>query len=420
MTLSRRQLLQASAGVLGYAALPVFARTDKATLVVVGGGFGGATAARTLKTLMPRARVTLVEPKSAYIACPFSNLVVAGQRSLKEQAFDYRGLESAGIRVARTTATDIQAGRVKLATGAELKADRVIISPGISMDYASLAGYDESAVKTMPHAWQAGEQTRLLRGQLRAMPDNGVVLMSIPPAPYRCPPGPYERASLIAGFLAANKPGAKLLLLDGNDKFSKQPLFEAAWKEYYGDIIEWRGASDFGAVQRVDVAAMTLYTDFDAERGDVVNVIPPQMAGRIAQRIGAADATGWCPIDATTFESTRVAGVHIIGDATIAAPMPKSAFSANAQAKVCAIQVARSLADLPPEATTLANTCYSYTTPDTAISVSGVYTNTGGRFANVPGAAGTSPFNAPAGLRAREALQAADWFRAITREAFAA
>ena len=250
------------------------------------------------------------------------------------------------------------------------------------------------------------------------MPDGGVVLISVTAAPYRCPPGPYERASLIAGYLKAHKPKSKLIILDSNEQFSKQALFTAAWREHYGDMIEWRSASDFGRVIRVDADNMTLYTDFDAERGDVINVVPPQQAGAIVRRAGVADASGWCPIDAVTFESPLAAGIHVIGDATIAAPMPKSAFSANQQAKVCAIQVARLLAEMPAEPTTLANTCYSYTTADSAISVSGVYSSAGGQFSDVPGAGGVSPADATAAFREKEGRQAADWFRAITREAF--
>ncbi len=420
--LSRRRLL-ATLSTLGLGALlspASLARTAKARIVVVGGGFGGATAARSLARLLPAASITLVEASRHYVACPFSNLVLAGVREIEAQTFAYSALAAEGIEVVRARATNVDAvtRTVTLDNSTGLSYDRLILSPGIDLHWGALEGYDPNAAVRMPHAWKAGKQTLLLREQLLAMPEGGVVLMSVTAAPFRCPPGPYERASLIAGYLKRHKPRAKLIILDSNDAFSKQGLFQAAWRQHYGDMIEWRSASNFGGVIRADARAMELHTDFDTERGDVINVIPPQRAGRIAERAGTVDASGWCPIDATSFESALVPGVHVIGDATIAAPMPKSAFSANQQAKVCAIQVARLLAGLAPEPTTLANTCYSYTTPESAISVSGVYNNADGVFISVPGAGGVSPMGAPPVFQQREGEQAADWFRAITREAF--
>jgi len=380
----------------------------------------GVGLAGYLKRLLPSAEVSLVEPNVEYVSCPFSNLVISGLRDLSAQTFRYEALSREGIRIIRAMATDVAATlrTVTLSTGDKLPFDRLVMSPGISFRWDALEGYGESAAKVMPHAWKAGSQTVLLQQQLRAMPDGGVVLISVPPAPFRCPPGPYERASLIAHYLKREKPRSKLIQLDSNTRFSKQPLFTDAWQTHYGTMIEWRGASDFGGVTRVDAGTMQLHTDFDVERGDVINVIPPQQAGEIAQRAGVADATGWCPVNAISFESRRVPGIHVVGDATIAAPMPKSAFAANQQAKVCAIQVARMLSDLALQATTLANTCYSYTTAETAISVSGVYRSDDGNFQNVPGAGGMSPADNQSGLAAREAIQAVDWFSAITRETF--
>jgi len=380
----------------------------------------GVGLAGYLKRLLPSAEVSLVEPNVEYVSCPFSNLVISGLRDLSAQTFRYEALSREGIRIIRAMATDVAATlrTVTLSTGDKLPFDRLVMSPGISFRWDALEGYGESAAKVMPHAWKAGSQTVLLQQQLRAMPDGGVVLISVPPALFRCPPGPYERASLIAHYLKREKPRSKLIQLNSNTRFSKQPLFTDAWQTHYGTMIEWRGASDFGGVTRVDAGTMQLHTDFDVERGDVINVIPPQQAGEIAQRAGVADATGWCPVNAISFESRRVPGIHVVGDATIAAPMPKSAFAANQQAKVCAIQVARMLSDLAPQATTLANTCYSYTTAETAISVSGVYRSDDGNFQNVPGAGGMSPADNQSGLAAREAIQAVDWFSAITRETF--
>ena len=389
MSVSRRQLRASGLAFSAGLSLPRLARaTRSAKLVVLGGGFGGATAARYLKRLLPSAEVSLVEPNKEYVSCPFSNLVISGLRDLSAQIFSYEALSREGIRVVRAMATDVAAAlrTVTLSTGDKLPFDRLVMSPGISFRWDALEGYGEGTARVMPHAWKAGSQTVLLQQQVRAMPDGGVVLISVPPAPFRCPPGPYERASLIAHYLKREKPRSKLILLDSNARFSKQPLFTAAWQTHYGTMMEWRGASDFGGVTRVDAGTMQLYTDFDVERGDVINVIPPQQAGEIAQRAGVADATGWCPVNAISFESRLVPGIHVVGDATIAAPMPKSAFAANQQAKVCAIQVARMLSDLATQATTLANTCYSYTTAETAISVSGVYRSDDGNFQNVSGA----------------------------------
>jgi NADPH-dependent 2,4-dienoyl-CoA reductase/sulfur reductase-like enzyme len=420
--ISRRRLLASLAAAgLGSVLAPVAtAASARARIVIVGGGFGGATAARFLARLLPDASVTLVEAAQQYVACPFSNLVIAGLRELPEQIFTYDRLRKEGLNVAHATATDVDtAGRkLSLSTGSSLAYDRLILSPGIDIRWGGLEGYSRDTAERLPHAWKAGAQTLLLRDQLQAMPDGGVVLMSVTAAPFRCPPGPYERASLIAHYLKNHKPRSRLIVLDSNDRFSKQPLFLQAWATHYSDILEWRSASDFGRVSRVDAGAMRLHTDFDAETGDVINVVPPQKAGEIADRAGVTDATGWCPIDAVSFESTLVSGVHVLGDAAIAAPMPKSAFSANQQAKVCAIQVARMLSGLEPEPTTLANTCYSYTTDLSAISVSGVYSSAAGRFNNVPGAGGISPMLASDDFRWREGRQAADWFRAITGETF--
>ena len=250
------------------------------------------------------------------------------------------------------------------------------------------------------------------------MPEGGAFVMSIPKAPYRCPPGPYERASLIAAYLSRHKPRSKILVLDSNERFSKQPLFRKAWREKYGDMLEWRAASNDGRVIRVDPTAMRVHTDFEQIEAAVINIVPPQQAGLIAQRAGTVDSTGWCPINAISFESLLQNDIHVIGDATIAAPMPKSAFSANVQAKVCAIAIVRLLTDLEVESTTLANTCYSYVAEEEAISVAGVYSSATGQFANVPNAGGISPLQDIDGLRQREARQARDWFSAITTEAF--
>ena len=408
------------AGIAGLATMPAFAVTPSARVVIVGGGFGGATAARFLKRAAPAIQITLIEPNGTYVSCPFSNLVIGGTRPLESQQFGYSALAKEGITIVRDRAENIDAAArlVTLQSGATLRYDRLILSPGIDLRWGALPGYDQDAVDAMPHAWKAGDQTTLLRRQLEAMEDGGLVVITAPTSPYRCPPGPYERASLIAHYLKTHKPRSKLLILDSKDHFSKQPLFQAEWAQRYGNLIEWRGASEDGRVTRVDHNAMTIETDFDAIQADVANVIPPQHAGDIAHRAGVADATGWCPINATSFESALQPRIHVIGDATIAAPMPKSAFSANLQAKVCAIQVARLLAGKAPEPSVLLNTCYSYVSSDAAISIAGAYANDNGIFSNVSGTGGISPQEPKAGGREREAAQASDWFRAITDETF--
>ncbi len=421
MSASRRHLLVGlSAVAAGAFASPLGHARAIGRVVIIGGGFGGATAARTLKRLAPSLDVTLVEPATEFISCPFSNLVIAGQRELASQRFSYRALEREGVNVVHDHAIDISAetSMVRCKDGVDLPYDRVILSPGIDLRWDALEGYDQAAASIMPHAWKAGDQTLLLRAQLQAMDDGGVVAISAPAAPFRCPPGPYERASLIAHYLKTHKPRSKLLILDAKDTFSKKPLFLESWRELYGDMVEWRGASEDGGVTRVDTTAMTLSTDFDDIRVDVANVIPSQKAAQIAHDTGVADATGWCPINPVTFESILRPNIHVIGDATIAAPMPKSAFSANLQGKVCAFQIVRLLAGQAPEPVVLANTCYSYVSPEQAISVAGVYSTDTGKFASIAGAGGISPVGPAPDIRAREAGEAAAWFSTITGEAF--
>jgi len=245
-----------------------------------------------------------------------------------------------------------------------------------------------------------------------------VVVISSPANPFRCPPGPYERASLIAHYLKAKKPRSKVIILDAKDNFSKQRLFQSAWKELYPDNLEWVALSKGGKVTTVEVASKTLVTDFDKVKADVANVIPPQKAGHIAEVAGVADRTGWCPIDPVTFESKLVPNIHVLGDATIAGGMPKSAFTANAQAKVCAAAIAKLLSGTTPGEPKLINTCYSLVAPDYGISVAGVYRPVNGVLTDVEGAGGVSPADAPRAQRAQEAIFANAWFQTITAEVF--
>lgn len=420
--MNRREFLaSATAAATASTLLPAPAVAQAAPrVVVVGGGFAGATAARTLKRADPRIAVTLVEASRVFTACPFSNLVIGGLRELKSQQFGYDRIAADGIEVIFATARGVnaQARTVALDTGSSLAYDRLVLAPGIDLRWDGLAGYNEAVAEKMPHAWKAGAQTLLLRRQIEAMEDGGTVVMSAPANPFRCPPGPYERASLIAHYLKTRKPRSKLIVLDAKDQFSKQRLFQNAWKELYPSHLEWVGLSQGGKVTSVEPAEMTLVTEFGRHKAAVANVIPPQKAGRIAGIAGVADRTGWCAIDPVTFESKLVPNIHLMGDAIIAGGMPKSAFSANAQAKVCAAAIARLLAGQPPGEPRLINTCYSVVAPNYGISVAGVYRPVNGVLTDVPGAGGVSPIDAPRSFRAQEALFADGWFNTITSEVF--
>ncbi|WP_414717615.1 FCSD flavin-binding domain-containing protein [Steroidobacter sp.] len=389
-------------------------------VVVIGGGFAGASCARLIKNEDRDISVTLVEANSTYIACPFSNAVVAGLRELDRQKFGYDRVRADGIDVVhrKATAVDAKQRSVVLDDGKRLAYDRLVVAPGVDLRFDAIPGYNEAAAEAMPHAWKAGEQTLLLRRQLEAMKDGGVVVMSAPANPFRCPPGPYERASLIAHYLKTHKPRSKLILLDAKDAFSKQKLFEAAWKELYPGMIEWVSLSFGGQVTRVEAATRTFVTEFGTHRADVANVIPPQRAGALATAAGVADQTGWCPVDPVTFESKLQPGVHVLGDAIIAGGMPKSAFAANSQARVCAVAVVDLLRERTPASPKLINTCYSLVAPDYGISIAGVYQPANGLLTDVQGAGGVSPMDAPKSVRAQEATYAEAWFKTITRGVF--
>ncbi|WP_206532232.1 NAD(P)/FAD-dependent oxidoreductase [Mesorhizobium sp. M6A.T.Ce.TU.002.03.1.1] len=417
---SRRALIGGAAASVAAAVLaapPVRAQVQP-QVVVVGGGFAGASCARALKQLDRELDVTLIEPEGAYLACPFSNAVLAGLRGIEAQTFGYDRFGDIGLIRKRAVAVDAERRRVRLDDGTDIGYVRLVLAPGVDLRFDALPGYDETAAEIMPHAWKAGPQTLLLRDQLAAMPDGGVVILSAPANPFRCPPGPYERASLIAHYLKTSKPRSKLIILDAKDAFSKQRLFEAAWRELYPGLIEWVPLSSGGRVTEVDPATRTLVTEFGSHKADIANVIPPQRAGRIAQSAGVADQTGWCPIDPVTFESRLQPAIHVIGDAAIGGAMPKSAFSANAQAKACAAAVAALVRERQPPQPKLINTCYSLVAPGYGISIAGVYKPRDGLLAEVEGAGGTSPLEAPSSVRELEAAYAEDWFRTITSEVF--
>ncbi len=389
-----------------------------ARVTVIGGGFGGASCARALKRMDAGLQVTLVEANRFFVCCPFSNEVIAGLRELEAQQFGYDRIAAEGVTVVASAAAKIDphARSIGLANGWALGYDRLVLAPGIDLRFDALPGYDEAAATRMPHAWKAGEQTLLLRKQLEAMEDGGVVVLAAPAAPLRCPPAPYERASLIAHYLKNKKPRSKILILDAKDGFSQQKLFEAAWNELYPGMIERIGLSQGGRVTSVDPATNAIVTDFGNYTAAVANVIPPQKAGRIAQIAGAADNTGWCPIDPVTFASPLVPNVHVIGDACIAGGIPKSASAATAQGKACAAVIVNLLSGNSPEAPRLTGACFNTVAPGYAFSQSGIYQPKGDQFAEIEGS--VSPIDAPREVRAHEAEQAFDWFKTITVDTF--
>ncbi len=388
--------------------------------MVVGGGFAGVACARALKQLSPALAVTLVEPDRVFTAYPLSNDVLAGLRQLPQQQFGYDSIEGEGIVLARKAAmaVDPVTRTVTLGPGATLPYDKLVLAPGIDLNWTALPGYTEAASEKMPHAWKGGAQIALLRRQLEAMEDGGVVGMAVSANPTRCPPGAYERASLIAYYLKTRKPRSKLLLLDAKDQFSMQRLFEQAWSRLYPGLIERVGLSQGGNVTSVDAASLTLVTDFETYKVAVANVIPPQKAAAIAARAGVADRTGWCPVEPVAFESTLQPGIHVLGDAALMGGMSKSAFAAVAQGTACAAAIVAILAGRAPQEPRLANTCYSFVAPGYAIRTTGVYHPEKGQLVEIAGSGNTSPLDADAAARAAEAAEAERWFGTITGEVF--
>ena len=412
-----------SAGLASSLGMPslVFGASKK--VVVVGGGFGGATAAKYLRKLDPSIDVTLVEPNPTYYTCPFSNTVLGGIKDMSDIAHGYGAMKNKhGVRVIHAKAKNINGNskRVTLDNGRKLDFDRAIVSPGVDLRFDSMEGYSQSAAGKMPHSWKAGPQTALLRKQLEAMPDGGTVLICPPGNPFRCPPGPYERTSLIAHYLKTHKPKSKIIVLDAKEKFSKQGLFMSGWDLHYGDLIEWRAGSAGGKISRVDTQNMQVETEFGMEKGDVVNFIPAQHAGKVARDSGLTNKKGWCPVNQVTFESTLQPGIHVIGDASIAGKMPKSGFSANSQGKVAAAAIVSELAGQEPIEPSYANTCYSLITPEHGISVAKVYKISDKKtIVGVKGSGGLSPKNEDPIVRRQEAIYTQGWYDAIVQDMFA-
>jgi sulfide dehydrogenase [flavocytochrome c] flavoprotein subunit len=428
----RRFLAWAAAGTAASAmaiGAPRVARAAGKRVVIVGGGAGGATAAKYLRLSDPTTEVTLIEPNPEYYTCFMSNEVIGGGRTLESIRFSYDGLRKRGVNVVRDKATgiDATAKAVTTAAGRRFGYDRAIVAPGVDFRYQAIEGYSREATGIMPHAWKAGTQTALLRRQLEAMKDGGLVVIAVPANPYRCPPGPYERASQIAHYLKFHKPRSNILILDAKDSFAKKALFEKGWSVLYGydtdkSLIKWVPKSLEGTVKRVNTKTMTVYAgDIENDfKADVANIIPPQQAGKIAFDAGLVNDKGWCPIDVVTFESTIHKYIHVIGDAAVAAEMPKSAYAANVQAKIAAQAVVDLLDGRQPGTPSYLNTCYSLVGPDYGISVAAVYRPdvADGKIAAVKDAGGTTPIEAPAELLKREAAYARSWYANITDDMF--
>jgi len=422
---SRRKFVQGlgvitASGFLGMPSL-VLGATKK--VVIVGGGTAGATAARYLRMADPGIEVTVIESNKNYFTCYLSNEVLSGERELDSLKFGYSGLQKDGVTVVHDYVTGIDAGAKKVTTkgGKSYAYDRCIVAPGVDFKWDTIEGYDEKTSESITHAWKAGPQTSTLRKQLVSMKDGGTVIIAPPPNPFRCPPGPPERVSQIASYLKREKPKSKIMLLDPKKKFSKYGLFIQGWEKFYGygtdnSMIEF--VKEDGVV-KVDAGSMTVTTaSGNKVKGDVINIIPAQMSGKIGVAAGLTNTKGWCPIDLGTFESTIHKNIHVIGDASVAKGMPKSGYAANSQAKVCAAAVAAMLNGKEPGTPSYVNTCYSIIAQDWGISVAAVYRLAEDRSKITKVSGGLTPMDASAEFHKREVLNAYSWYNNITADAF--
>lgn len=419
MTYNRRAFLGTAAATAGLLAAPMVRAQGKPRVVVVGGGAGGATAARYIaKDSGGAIDVTLVEPTRTYYTCFFSNLYLGGFREMQSLGHSYGTLAAQfGVNVVHDWAVgvDRDAKTVALAGGGSLPYDRLILSPGIDFVDGAVPGWDISAQNAMPHAYKAGSQTELLKAQIMAMPQGGTFAMVAPPNPYRCPPGPYERISMVAHLLKQNNPTAKILIADPKESFSKQGLFEEGWNDNYAGMIERIGPDFGGANVAVDPAAMTLSIDGDVMDVDVCNVIPAMKAGRIAELAGITDGN-WAPVNAADMSSTMDENIHVLGDAAAQGDMPKSGFSANSQAKVCANAVRGALTGSTVFPARFANTCWSLIDTDNGVKVGATYEATPEKIAKVDGF--VSQTGESDDVRAATYQESIGWYDGIVADMF--
>ncbi|MCP4127481.1 MAG: FAD-dependent oxidoreductase [Gammaproteobacteria bacterium] len=426
--INRRAFIRTTGGVAVLGAtigFPSLALGAVRRVVVIGGGAGGATVAKYLRKLDANVAVTLIEAEPNYTSCFMSNEVLSGERTLDSITFGYDGLRRHGVEVVidRAVGIDPVKKRVQTASGKGFDYDACVVSPGIGFKWESIDGYNKQvAEETIPHAWYAGPQTELLRRQIHAMPEGGRVIIVAPPNPFKCPPGPYERASQIAMYCKHHKPKAKIIILDPKFAFSKKGLYTEGWTKLYGygtdnSMIEWIGGHEGGTVEGVDPSTLTLQTEFEEVQGDVINIIPPQKAGAIAFAADLADGD-WCPVDKRTFESKRHQDIYVLGDASSAAKMPKSAYAANSQAKVAAAAIVARFQGMEPGDPTFVNTCYSVVGEDFGISVAAVYglDAKNNMIMPIKGAGGLSPENASPEIRQREVSYAHSWFKNVIND----
>lgn len=422
MTLNRRSFIGTGAVAAASLAAPkVMAEgMAKPRVVVIGGGAGGATAARYIaKDSKGEVSVTLVEPTREYFTCFFSNLYLGGFKEIGDIGHTYGTLAAEyGINVIHDWAVEVDrdAKTVSLAGGSVLEYDRLILSPGIDFVEGAVPGWDITAQNAMPHAYKAGSQSQLLRAQIKAMPEGGVFGMVAPPNPYRCPPGPYERVSMVAHVLKQRNPTAKILIADPKPKFSKQALFEEGWQKHYGGMIEWIGPDFGGKNVSVDPQEMTIDIDGMVEEVAACNVIPAQKAGRIAELAGLTDESGFCQIVPATMQSRVDENVHVLGDATNAGDMPKSGFSANSQAKVCANAVRGALTGSKVFPAKFSNTCWSLIEADDGVKVGATYEATDEKIAKVDGF--ISQTGEDAATRKATYEESIGWYAGITSDMF--
>lgn len=418
MKLKRRTFLGSTAAATALLAAPMVRAQAVPRVVVVGGGAGGATAARYIaKDSQGGIDVTLVEPTRAYYTCFFSNLYLGGFKEMGELGHGYGGLAASGINVVHDWATGVDrtAKTVTLADGAILSYDKLILSPGIDFVEDSVPGWDTTAQNAMPHAYKGGSQTELLKAQVMAMPEGGTFAMVAPPNPYRCPPGPYERVSMVAWYLKNNNPTAKILIVDPKESYSKQALFEEGWMRHYGGMIERLGP-DFGAQNTsVDPAAMSIDIDGAVEQVDVCNVIPAQKAGRIADLAGVIEGN-WAPVNPEDMSSRMDPDIYVLGDAAAQGDMPKSGFSANSQAKVCANAVRGALTGSSVFPAKYTNTCWSLIAQNDGVKVGASYEPSGGKISSVDSF--VSQTGEDAGLRKATYEESEGWYAGITADMF--
>ena len=412
------------ASVLSAAATPLFAPAvlgqAKPKLVVVGGGPGGGTVAHQVaKDAAGAIEVTLVEPQKSFTTCFFSNLYVGGFRDFKSITHSYDKVAKAGVTIAPEIATAIDRDKreVTLSGGKKLAYDRLVVAPGIDLKYDSVPGYSEAAAETMPHAWKAGAQTQLLVQRLNALKDGDLIVMVAPPNPYRCPPGPYERISMFAHVLKSKgHTRSKIVIIDPKPNFSKQALFMEGWERHYPGMIEWQDPKMHGGIKGVDPSTGEVKTDLETYQAALANIIPAQSAGRIARDAGLADQTGWCQIDPANMKSKMDTNVFVVGDACIPGDMPKSAFSANSQAKVAAMIIRSELANGRAFPARYTNTCWSLIAPDDNVKVGGAYEPGDGKLK----AATTfiSQKSEAADIRKQNYQESLDWYAGIVADVF--